>query len=119
MPFAVFNGAALPRCVRAWEAGKAFDHAAPCSPIVPAADIGHPATGAIWLKVNGELRQEGNLSHQIWGVPVSIAHLSEQFELVPGDLIFTGTPSGVGPVHPGDVMEGRIEGIGELRVRIV
>ncbi len=104
---------------RPWEAGKAFDHAAPCSPIVPAADIGHPETGAIWLKVNGELRQEADLSHQIWNVPESIAHLSELFELVPGDLIFTGTPSGVGPVHPGDVMEGGIEGIGELRVRVV
>ena len=104
---------------RPWEAGKSFDHAAPCSPIVPAADIGHPETGAIWLKVNGDLRQEADLSHQIWNVPESIAHLSELFELVPGDLIFTGTPSGVGPVHPGDVMEGGIEGIGELRVRVV
>ncbi len=104
---------------RPWEAGKAFDHAAPCSPIVPAADIGHPATGAIWLKVNGDLRQEGDLSHQIWNVPESIAHLSALFELVPGDLIFTGTPSGVGPVQQGDVMEGGIEGIGELRVNVV
>ena len=104
---------------RPWEAGKAFDHAAPCAAIVPAADIGHPATGAIWLKVNGELRQEGDLGHQIWSVPESIAHLSKLFELVPGDLIFTGTPAGVGPVHPGDVMEGGIEGIGELKVRVV
>ena len=59
------------------------------------------------------------MSHQIWSVPESIAHLSELFELVPGDLIFTGTPSGVGPVKPGDVMEGGIEGIGELRVKVI
>ena len=104
---------------RPWEAGKAFDHAAPCSAIVPSADIGHPAEGAIWLKVNGEPRQEGDLSHQIWSVPESIAHLSELFELIPGDLIFTGTPSGVGPVQPGDVMEGGIEGIGKIRVKVV
>ena len=104
---------------RPWEAGKAFDHAAPCSAIVPSAGIGHPAKGAIWLKVNGELRQEGDLSHQIWSVPESIAHLSDLFELVPGDLIFTGTPSGVGPVRPGDVMEGGIEDIGEIRVKVV
>ena len=104
---------------RPWEAGKAFDHAAPCTAIRTVADIGHPATGPIWLKVNGEIRQEGDLSHQIWSVPESIAHLSELFELVPGDLIFTGTPSGVGPVNPGDVMEGGIEGIGELRVKVI
>ena len=104
---------------RPWEAGKAFDRGAPCSAIRPAADIGHPAAGAIWIKVNGEMRQEGDLSHQIWSVPESIAHLSELFELVPGDLIFTGTPSGVGPVQAGDVMEGGIDGIGELRAMVV
>jgi fumarylpyruvate hydrolase len=104
---------------RPWEAGKAFDRAAPCSAIVPATDIGHPETGAIWLKVNGETRQEADLSHQIWSVPESISHLSELFELVPGDLIFTGTPSGVGPVKPGDAMVGGIEGIGELTVQVV
>ncbi|MDP7652925.1 MAG: fumarylacetoacetate hydrolase family protein [Rhodospirillales bacterium] len=104
---------------RPWEAGKAFDHAAPCSAIVPATDIGHPETGAIWLKVNRETRQEADLSHQIWSVPESISHLSELFELVPGDLIFTGTPSGVGPVKPGDTMVGGIEGVGELTVQVV
>jgi fumarylpyruvate hydrolase len=104
---------------RPWEAGKAFDHAAPCTAIRPAAGIGHPEAGAIWLKVNGEMRQEGDLSHQIWSVAESIAHLSELFELIPGDLIFTGTPSGVGPVQAGDVMEGGIDGIGELRVKVV
>jgi fumarylpyruvate hydrolase len=104
---------------RPWEAGKAFDHAAPCSRIRTVEDIGHPDSGAIWLKVNGEIRQEGDLSQQIWNVPETIAHLSSLFELVPGDLIFTGTPSGVGPVGPGDVMVGGIDGIGELEVRVV
>ena len=104
---------------RPWEAGKAFDHAAPYSAIVPATDIGHPEKGALWLKVNGETRQEGDLSHQIWSVPESIAHLSALFELAPGDLIFTGTPSGVGPVTPGSVMEGHIDGVGDLKVRVV
>ena len=104
---------------RPWEAGKAFDHAAPCSAIVPATDIGHPGAGAIWLKVNGETRQEADLSHQIWSVPDSIAHLSALFKLIPGDLIFTGTPSGVGPIKPGDAMVGGIDGIGELTVQVV
>ena len=71
------------------------------------------------VKVNRETRQEADLSHQIWSVPESISHLSELFELVPGDLIFTGTPSGVGPVKPGDTMVGGIEGVGELTVQVV
>jgi fumarylpyruvate hydrolase len=103
---------------RPWEAGKAFDHAAPCTTIVPASRIGHPESGRIWLNVNGEIRQEGDLSDQIWNVPEIIGHLSALFELVPGDLIFTGTPSGVGPVQPGDLLQGGAEGIGELEIRV-
>lgn len=103
---------------RPWEAGKAFDHAAPCTAIVPASRIGHPESGRIWLNVNGEVRQDGDLSEQIWNVPEIIGHLSALFELVPGDLIFTGTPSGVGPVQPGDLLQGGAEGIGELEIRV-
>jgi fumarylpyruvate hydrolase len=104
---------------RPWETGKAFDGSAPIGPIVPASRIGHPAQGAITLAVNGVEQQRGDLSDLIWSVPETIAYLSKLFELQPGDLIYTGTPEGVGPVVPGDVMTGAIAGIGELRVRVV
>jgi fumarylpyruvate hydrolase len=104
---------------RPWEVGKGFDYAAPCSEIVPSERIGHPQSGAIWLKVNGETRQEGDLAQQIWSVPETIAHLSGLFTLAPGDLIYTGTPAGVGPVQPGDVLTGGIEGIAEIEIRVV
>ncbi|MBX6321343.1 MAG: fumarylacetoacetate hydrolase family protein [Rhodospirillaceae bacterium] len=104
---------------RPWEVGKAFEHAAPCSAIAPAAEIGHPRTGAIWLKVNGTLRQQGDLSQMIWSVPEVIAHLSGLFELKPGDLIYSGTPAGVGPVSRGDVLVGGVDGVGELTIRVV
>ncbi len=104
---------------RPWEAGKAFDHAAPCSAIVPAADIGHPQGGRIWLAVNGDIRQDGDLAQQIWSVPEAIAHLTRLFELVPGDLIMTGTPAGVGSVNPGDKIAGGIDGIAEIAVAVV
>ncbi|MBK9020794.1 MAG: fumarylacetoacetate hydrolase family protein [Sulfuritalea sp.] len=103
---------------RPWELGKAFDQSAPISPIVPAARIGHPAAGRIWLTVNGVLKQEGDLADLIWSVPETIAHLSKYFELCPGDLIFTGTPEGVGPVVRGDLVAGAVEGIGEISIRI-
>ncbi|SMF43100.1 fumarylpyruvate hydrolase [Tistlia consotensis] len=103
---------------RPWEAGKAFDASAPCGDLRPAAEIGHPAKGAIWLKVNGETRQTGDLSELIWSVPETIEHLSSLFELKPGDLIFTGTPAGVGPVVPGDIMTAGIEGVGEIEVKV-
>lgn len=103
---------------RPWEAGKAFDAAAPCGTLVPAARIGHPKRGAIWLKVGGEPRQSGDLSELIWSVPETIEHLSALFELKPGDLIFTGTPAGVGPVRPGDVMTAGVEGVGEITVKV-
>jgi hypothetical protein len=86
---------------RPWELGKAFDQSAPITPIVPATRCGHPSAGRVWLEVNGKLKQEGDLSDLIWSVPETIAHLSKYFELCPGDLIFTGTPEGVGPVQSG------------------
>ncbi|MBX9910011.1 MAG: fumarylacetoacetate hydrolase family protein [Beijerinckiaceae bacterium] len=103
---------------RPWEIGKAFEHSAPMTEIVPASTIGHPENGAIWLKVNGEMRQQGDLNHMIWKVPEMISYLSGLFELQPGDLIMSGTPSGVGAVVRGDVMEGHIEGIGTLTTNV-
>jgi fumarylpyruvate hydrolase len=104
---------------RPWELGKSFDRSAPIGPLHPASAIGHPATGRIWLTVNGVLKQQGDLADLIWSVPETIAHLSRYFELRPGDLIFTGTPEGVGPVVRGDQVSGGIEGIGEISLRIV
>lgn len=104
---------------RPWEAGKSFDHAAPCSAIVPAADIGHPKSGRIWLAVNGEIRQDGDLAQQIWRVAESIAHLTTLFELAPGDLIMTGTPAGVGSVNRGDRVTGGIAGIADIEITVV
>ncbi|WP_114377245.1 fumarylacetoacetate hydrolase family protein [Elioraea thermophila] len=104
------------RLARPWEMGKAFDRSAPMSAIAPASRIGHPVRGAIVLAVNGEIRQAGDLAQQIWSVAETIAHLSRLVELAPGDLIMTGTPAGVGPVRPGDRLEGRIEAVGELAV---
>ncbi len=103
---------------RPWEIGKAFDASAPCGPLRSAAEIGHPAKGRITLKVNGELRQDGDLAQMIWQVPEVIAKLSEQVTLAAGDLIMTGTPSGVGPLAVGDRVECEIEGVGFLRVAI-
>ena len=104
---------------RPWEIAKAFEHSAPMGPLVPAAQIGHPQAGRVTLSVNGALRQEGDLNQLIWKVPEMIAYLSDFFELAPGDLIMSGTPSGVGAVERGDVMEGAIAGVGELRVEVV
>ena len=81
-----------------------------------ASRIGHPAKGAIWLKVNGELRQRGDLAMQIWNVQEQISYLSNLVTLQPGDLIMTGTPAGVGPVHKGDKLEGHVDGVGDLRI---
>lgn len=104
---------------RPWEAGKAFEHSAPCSRIYPARQIGHPRTGAIWLEVNGERRQQADLADLIWDIPHIIAHVSMLFTLQPGDLLYTGTPAGVGPIQPGDVMRGGVEGVGEIEVKVV
>lgn len=103
---------------RPWEVGKAFDRAALCSKIRPATKSGHPTKGLVWLKINGEMRQKGDLSEMIWNVPEIVMHLSRLFPLAPGDLIFTGTPAGVGPVKKGDVLEGGVDGIATLKVRV-
>lgn len=103
---------------RPWEPGKAFDHAAPCTPIIPAARIGHPDKARIWLAVNGEIRQDADIAHMIWNLKETIAHLSASYELLPGDLIYTGTPAGVGPVVKGDVITGGVDGIGEIDIRV-
>lgn len=100
---------------RPWEVGKAFEHSAPCSALVPASEIAHPTEGAIWLKVNGEMRQQGDLNQMIWKTPEMIAILSQYFELQAGDIIMTGTPSGVGAIQKGDVMEGHVAGVGDLK----
>jgi fumarylpyruvate hydrolase len=103
---------------RPWEVGKAFEAAAPCSALTPIGKAGQLAKGAITLDVNGQRRQTGDLSQMIWSVPEVIAHLSKLFTLRPGDLIFTGTPAGVGPVQRGDRLHGAIEGIGVLDVAV-
>ncbi|MEX6507761.1 fumarylacetoacetate hydrolase family protein [Jiella sp. M17.18] len=103
---------------RPWEIGKAFEHSAPVSAIVPAAEIGHPSQGAIWLKVNGEIRQSGDLNQTIWKTAEAISYLSGLFALAPGDVIMTGTPAGVGAVQRGDRLEGHIDGVGDLVVTV-
>jgi fumarylpyruvate hydrolase len=103
---------------RPWDMSKAFDASAPIGEIVPAAQIGHPASGAITLRVNGQARQSGDLADQIWPVPEIIAALSKLVHLAPGDLIFTGTPEGVGPLQRGDLADGEIAGIGAVTTRI-
>lgn len=104
---------------RPWEIAKAFARSAPIGELVPASAIGHPARGAITLSVDGELRQSGDLSQMIWKVPEIVATLSQYFTLAPGDVILTGTPSGVGPIERGQVMEAAIEGVGAIRVEVV
>lgn len=102
-----------------WEAAKAFDHSAPISAIRPVSEIGHPAAGRIWIAVNGENRQDSDLDLQMWNVQEGISHLSKLYEIMPGDLIYTGTPDGVGPIKTGDVMTGGIDGIGEIEIKVV
>ncbi|MDD0817134.1 fumarylacetoacetate hydrolase family protein [Curvibacter sp. HBC28] len=102
-----------------WEIGKSFDQSAPIGPIYPVARTGHYTAGAIWLKVNGQIKQQATLNHMIWSVAEQISQLSEAFELFPGDLIYSGTPENVGPVVRGDLIECHIDGLPELNLRIV
>ena len=103
---------------RPWEIGKAFDASAPCGSLKPASEIGHPKKGRIVLKCNGKIRQDGDLDQMIWNVPEIIANLSEMVELVAGDIIMTGTPSGVAATVAGDKLECEIEGVGRLTMTI-
>jgi fumarylpyruvate hydrolase len=102
-----------------WDMSKGFDHSAPIGLMVPAARSGHVASGVIELRVNGAVRQSSDLSKMIWSVPETIAYLSGLVTLAPGDLIFTGTPEGVGAVERGDVLEGVVAGVGTVKTRIV
>ena len=104
---------------RPWEIGKAFEKSAPMGPIIPASDLGHPVQGLINLKVNGVLKQKGDLNQMIWKTADIISYLSTYYELAAGDLIMSGTPAGVGPIVKGDIMTGSISGMGELIVKVV
>ena len=103
---------------RPWCIGKAFDHASPIGPITPAAQVGDIGQAAIWLDVNGQRRQSAQVHQLIWSIPEIIEHLSKAWELQPGDLIYTGTPEGVGAVVRGDTMTGGIDGLRTLSVRV-
>lgn len=103
---------------RPWEVGKAFDASAPCGPLMPATKIGHPTGGKIILKVNGQVRQDGDLNQMIWNIPETISKLSEMVALEAGDVIMTGTPSGVAATVAGDKIECEVEGVGKLTVTI-
>ena len=102
-----------------WDAAKSFDFSAPISPIRPVSEIGRPNSGRIWLSVNGEIRQDSDLNLQIWNVQEGISQLSRLYEVVPGDIIYTGTPDGVGPVKAGDAITDGIDGIGEIEITVV
>lgn len=103
---------------RPWDMSKGYDQSAPCSVISPVSETGHPDKGAIWLKVNGESRQQGDLSDLIWNVAETISYLSGLVELAPGDLIFSGTPEGVGPVQRGETMIGHVDGLTDLTIKV-
>ena len=102
-----------------WEIGKSFDHSAPIGPIHPVRSTGHFKNGAIWLKVNDTVKQQATLDQMIWSVAEQISKLSEAFELMPGDIIYSGTPENVGPVVRGDIMEGHIDGLPNIRLKVV
>jgi len=103
---------------RPWEWGKAFDRSAPMAPLSPAAAVGHPAKGRIWLAVNGKVKQDQDIADLIWSVPEIISICSRSMALAPGDVIMTGTPAGVGAVAIGDVITGGIEGLGEISITL-
>lgn len=103
---------------RPWDWGKAFDLSAPCAPLHRVAECGHPSTGRIWLSVNGEVKQDADLAELIWNVPEVISICSHAMALKAGDLIYTGTPAGVGPIVVGDKVTGGIDGLGEIAIDI-
>lgn len=101
-----------------WDTAKAFDHSAPLSAIRTASEIGHPQSAALTLEINGAMRQQADIAQMIFSVPEILARLSRLFELKSGDLVFTGTPAGVGPLLRGDSVQARLAGVAELRCRI-
>lgn len=103
---------------RPWDMAKGFDASAPCSPLLPVSAVGHPSEGSIWLEVNGQRKQEGNLNEMIWPVADVIAYLSRFVALAPGDLIYTGTPSGVDALNPGDRVRGGVDGVATFELEI-
>lgn len=103
---------------RPWDMAKGFDASAPCSALHPVSEVGHPAEGRIWLEVNGALRQEGNLNELIWPIADVIAYLSRFVTLAPGDLIYSGTPSGVAALEPGDRVRGGVDGVDTFELEI-
>jgi fumarylpyruvate hydrolase len=104
---------------RPWEVGKSFEKSAPMSELVPASEIGHLDQGRICLKVNGEIKQDGDLNQMIWKVPEMIAYLSRFYDIAGGDLIMSGTPAGVGPVQRGDKLECEIANLGTMTVEVI
>ena len=104
---------------RPWEIGKAFEHSAPCTKMVPVETCGLIETGEIWLDVNGERKQSGKIEQMIWNIEETISYLSGLFELAAGDIIMTGTPAGVGAVKQGDLMQGHVEGVGTINCKVV
>ncbi len=104
---------------RPWSIGKGFDHSAPIGPITPAAQAGDVGKAGIWLQVNGVDRQRSSVAQLIWNTAETIEHLSAAWELQPGDLIYTGTPEGVSAVVTGDVLEGGVDGLGSIRLKLV
>jgi fumarylpyruvate hydrolase len=103
---------------RPWDMAKGFDASAPCSELHPVSEVGHPSGARIWLEVNGTVKQDGNLDEMIWPVADVIAHLSRYVALQPGDLIFSGTPAGVGPLVPGDRVRGGLDGVAGFQLEV-
>jgi len=103
---------------RPWDYGKSFAQSAPIAPLHPVSEVGHIGKGAIWLDVNGERKQAGDIADMVWDVPHTLSFLSQYYDLMPGDLIFSGTPAGVGPCVAGDTLHGHVNGLSDLRIHI-
>lgn len=106
------------RMSRPWDWSKGFDASAPCTPLRPVSDVGHPSSGRIWLEVNAEVRQQGDLQDLIWPIADVISHVSRAVALEPGDLVFTGTPAGVGALQPGDQVRGGVAGVADFEFKV-